>query len=214
MTQAVTDEQFGHYCRRIHDLSGRVLRRSVPFQRTMDGLQALVEGEQRRLVGLVGPILPKGTIALSLEIDLTLSMEEMIRSGEYSNERLALQDITEDRYPIIRDVRTMWYSTTVLLIPPYREGITFKEQEEEMASNHLRQYGVAETLAIGRQYPGLQLIYCIIGLASTWHDPGGLLYSPALWSGGARRELDPYFRNPVDSLREKDRCVAALIEAA
>jgi len=208
MTRAVTDEQFGHYSRRIQDMGIRVLKGSVPFQRTMDGLRALAEKDQRGFVDLVGPAYPKGTIALSLDMDISLSMEEMIRRGKYANEGEARENITEDRFPINRDVPEPRYSTTVLLIPPYREGITFKDQEAEMEANRLQQLGVAETLAIGARYPHLQYAYYIVGMGSSWRDSDGNRGSPGLWQGDGKRRLCLDWRYPGRQLHADVRCVA------
>jgi len=208
MTQRVTDEQFGQFGKRRRDLERRLLDGSVPFELAMDGLQAVIEHDQPRLVNLVGPVYPKGTIALSLEIDLSLPIEEMIRRGKYANEQEALQEITEERFPINREVPELQYSTTVLLIPPYREGITFEEQEAEMKANRLQQIDVAETLAIGAQYPHLQLAYDIIDHSSSWRVAGGNLGSPGLWQGGGRRKLCLDWRYPENQLNAYDRCVA------
>jgi hypothetical protein len=163
MTRCVTDEQYGHFSRRVHGLQGRVLEGSVPFDRTMEGLQALAESDQPRLVGVTGPIYPKGTIILRPEIDLTLSLEQMIRQGEYANQKWALQNITQDRFPIDCDVPEPRYTTTVILVPPYRELITFSDQLAEMGANQMRQLGLVEMLAIGRRYPDLQYGYYILG---------------------------------------------------
>jgi len=209
MTQRVTDEQFGQFGKRRRDLERRLLDGSVPFELAMDGLRAVIEHDQPRLVNLVGPFYPKGTIALSLEVDLSLSLADMIRRGKYANEDYALDEITEERFPINRDVPELQYSTNVMLVPRYREGITFKEQEATMATNRLRQFGVVETLAIGEQYPHLQLAYYVIGLGSTWTGPVGGLNSPVLWRDRGRRRLRLIWRDPEYRLDEFVLCVAS-----
>jgi hypothetical protein len=209
MTQYVTDEQFGHYSRRIQDLGSRVLKGSVPFERTMDGLQALIEANQPRLVDAVGPIYPRGTIVLPLMIDRSLSLEQMIRRGRYGDEEWALREITEDRFPINRDMPELRYSTTALLIPPYRIGINFADQIKEMEINQIPQFGIVETLAIGEQYPDLQLAYYMIGLVSYCRDSDGNLGSPALWRAVVKRELNLAWHGPMDRLSDLYRYVAA-----
>jgi hypothetical protein len=206
----VTDEQFRRFSKRVRDMERRVLYDgSVPFQFAMGGVQAIIEHDRERLIKLTGPIYPKGTIVLSLDIDLSLSLEDMIRRGKYTNEESALREITEKRYPINREVPELQYSTTILLVPPYREEINFKDQEAEMKINRLRQLGVVETLAIGEQYPHLQFGYYIIGLGSTWPDSDGTLDSPALWLYDGERELFLGWRSPELQLSGRDRCIAA-----
>jgi hypothetical protein len=168
-----------------------------------------MEADQPRLVSLTGPVYPRGTIALWLEIDLSLYLEEMIRRGKYANEEYALREITEDRFPINRDVPELQYSTSVLLVPGYRKGITFKGQDAEMETNRLQQHGVVETLAIGEQYPHLQFAYYIVGCGSSWRPPGDYLHSPALWQIDGKRKLDLDWRFPENQLNEDVRCVAA-----
>jgi hypothetical protein len=209
MTHHVTDEQFGHFSRRRRDLERRVLEGTVPFDQAMRAMQALGEGDQQHFVSLVGPTYPKGTIALWLEIDISLPLEEMIRRGKYANEEYALREITEDRFPINRDVPELQYSTSVLLVPGYRKGITFKGQDAEMETNRLQQHGVVETLAIGEQYPHLQFAYYIVGCGSSWRPPGDYLHSPALWQIDGKRKLDLDWRFPENQLNEDVRCVAA-----
>lgn len=205
----VTDEQFRSFSKRVRDMERRVLYDgSVPFHFAMDGVQAVIEHDRERLIKLTGPIYPKGTITLSLDIDLSLSLEDMIRRGKFSNEESALREITEKRFPINREVPELQYKSTVLLVPPYREEINFKDQEAEMEINRLRQLGVVETLAIGEQYPHLQFGYYIIGLGTSWPGSDGGLLSPGLWRDVGRRLFDLGWRNPEDQLGEDDRCVA------
>ncbi|OGY41847.1 MAG: hypothetical protein A2Y67_03265 [Candidatus Buchananbacteria bacterium RBG_13_39_9] len=46
--RAVTDEQLGHFSRRVHDLQTRVEKGAVDFSQVMDGLQLLNEGKAIR----------------------------------------------------------------------------------------------------------------------------------------------------------------------
>jgi hypothetical protein len=162
------------------------------------------------LMDVAGRNYPPGTIILpELKIDLSLSLEEMIHRGRYANEDWALSEITEDRFPINRNVPERQYTTSVVLVPPYHKDITFRDQEASLTTNRLSQHGVVETLAIGEQYPHLQLAYWIIGLASPWPHPVGGLLSPGLWQHDGLRLLYLHWRSPGYRMGKRDRCVAA-----
>lgn len=168
MTRGVNDEQFGKFGKRRRDLERRPLEGSVPYDLAMDGLQAIVEHDQPRLADAVGPIYPRGTIALTLEMDLTLSLEERVRRGQYCDRLGWHHEITEDRYPINRDERNLQYSLGVLLVPPYFHGIELQQQEEKMLENRLCPLGFVEVLAVGEQFPQLQLGYEITHIVPLW----------------------------------------------
>ena len=47
MLRRITDEQFGQLCRRLNDLTRRVVEGTISFKPTMEAIQSIIEGGRK-----------------------------------------------------------------------------------------------------------------------------------------------------------------------
>lgn len=153
---------------------------------------------------------PRGTLLLSVEVDLSRLLSEMILLGRYGNAERAIMVITEERFPIHRGASPSCYRTNVLVVPPYRNNILLEAQVEEMEKRYLGQHGFDALLAVGAQYPDLQRTFDLFALGSLWNESGGRR-TPWLSGNRSVREVS-VLRSALDEyqLTDGQRCIAYL----
>ena len=85
--RSVTDEQLGRLCRRLSEVVRRVDEGAISYDRTMEILQALIEGKSPRAIPQTFKVL----------VDYTQPLEEMIEEGNYD---WVNPNITENHFPL------------------------------------------------------------------------------------------------------------------
>jgi hypothetical protein len=155
---------------------------------------------------------PKGTLLLSVEVDLTLPLSELIMRGQYDNVFEAVGTIREECFPIQFDNSTFRHRT-VLLVPPYKENISIGEQAQEIRRNSLSDHLFTALFAIGEQHPEIQRIFDLFALGFFWPVNDCKLI-PRLWGDQKSRNLSLLRCNlNTYKLENRHRCIAYVMEA-
>jgi len=145
--------------------------------------------------------LPKGSIVLPkpVKVDRRKSLADMIREARLDNERDALGQITEERFPVYRSwiiQNGLVYEKELILLAPYEDEITTRQWWDWMDGHELIREETPELMALARDFPDYQREFYIPAFGSSWRNPNGSLRSPALWGGDGERKADAYWYGP------------------
>ena len=186
MSTNATLDQAGHVLRLVSDkgvtkeqLAGIVNDGTLP-----DFLEAVATGsnksreELRAFLGL-------GPLVLSVIVDYTMSLADMIKAGKYD---WTNHDITEKRFPVKGEGKK---ETAVELIH-FNRVMNSNQVEQELDKMGLRPGTIEELLAFGATFPETQRKFPILALGSVAEISGGRVVA-YLDGGGSERRLRLYW---------------------
>lgn len=173
MTQRrVTDEQYGRLQRRMAELSRRVEEGTLSFDKTMDGLQALIE-ERSEGAGNI----------FSVTVDYNMTVEEMVAAGCYDRKNW---DIDSKNFKVEGRGRI----EVDLELVHFGRVMSSDEVLKELYQKGLRPAKLEELLAFGAKYPDEQRKYPVVALGSVWRLWNGDRRIPSLGGNAGSRGLD------------------------
>ena len=103
---------------------------------------------------------------LSVNIDYSATLSEMISAGDYADINKA---INQKFFPALDKYREIKKKTSIqVALFSFNYPVTSDMVIAEMHKNNYRPAVLAELLALGASFPGLQLRFTIIALGSVW----------------------------------------------
>lgn len=180
---AVTETQLAAYTRREHDLFRRVMEGTLPIERVLAGLQDLVEGK------FVAP-------------GVVRTLADMLAAGKYS---YLNPNITEKNFP----VNPALYTIEGSKLYHFNKRMKTAQVFVAIRADGYEPDGLEKLLAYGAEHPEEQRKYPIIGLGSSWVDPGGDRNVPYLGESDRERYMDLDWDGPGGEWDEHCRFLAS-----
>lgn len=174
MTRGSVADEYGQLWRRLQEVARRVDEGTLPFDATMDALQAVVEGKIQ---------LAAGSLVYQITVDYGLSLAEMIKTGKYD---WVNDSITVEHFPLTGEGKV---DLEVQLVH-FKRLVESGEAIKEMDGMGLRALTLPELLAFGAKFPEMQREFPVIALGSVWRRRDGYRCVPVLWECVRERGLD------------------------
>lgn len=183
----VTDEQNRRLWRRFGEIARRVDEGTIPFDTTMQGLQALVEG-QKTPQDLFGSIVKltlddyKRNNVYPVTVNYDQSLEDMIAAGHYDGTN---PDIISKNFPI----KEKGVAQVAIQLIHFNKSMSFENALVELDKYGFRPATLPELLAFSAAYSEMQRQFPVVALGSVWRGLGGRRV-PDLWGDAGARGLD------------------------
>ena len=148
----------------------------------------------------------RGIVDFNVFVDYRLTIDEMIAAGGYGHVPADLTD--EDRGLHNCD----GVVATVLHVVCFGEELTSEKVLDKLAQQRLRHAEMPEFLALGAQFPALQLEYDLVTLYSRWRcQHTGVKLYPGLTAKDGLRKLAIHWNSASGLWHPPVRFVAAAI---